>query len=399
VKFETLALDRAEVRNTVALLRAALDLNVDTIGDIPKFNLPAAYGLYQKLLAPVEPAWKEARHLIVVPHRELAQLPIAMLPTVPPPPVERTRLPFEGYRRVKWLARAYAVTYAPSASAYAALGAISYQGSSRREFVGIGDPYFAKEQVDRSDRDEVESRSVALRDLRVTRIPPSARPPGVVVRNSSRLAQLPRLPETADEIRNIAQALSADITRDVFIGEKANERTVKSGVLENRRIVVFATHGLVSGELDGLHQPALALSAPDVTGDDKEDGLLTMEEILGLKLQADWVVLSACNTAAGAEAGADAVSGLGRAFFYAGARSLLVTHWAVESTSAMTLTVDLFKRQAANPGMARSEALRQTMVAMIDSGVHVVPNTSRKAFSYAHPVFWAPFTLVGDGTR
>ncbi|MDP6068841.1 MAG: CHAT domain-containing protein [Alphaproteobacteria bacterium] len=110
-------------------------------------------------------------------------------------------------------------------------------------------------------------------------------------------------------------------------------------------VLAFATHGLVPGDLNGLLQPALALSSPKVTGS-KDDGLLTMGEILGLKLDADWVVLSACNTGSDEGAGAEAVSGLGRAFFYAGTRALLVSNWPVETTSAKTLTTDLFRRHA-----------------------------------------------------
>jgi CHAT domain-containing protein len=117
-----------------------------------------------------------------------------------------------------------------------------------------------------------------------------------------------------------------------------------------------------------------------------------MEEVLGLKLDADWVVLSACNTASGAARGgmdgAEAVSGLGRAFFYAGARSLLVSNWAVESSSARLLTTELFKRQADNAALSRAEALRQSMLALMAK--------DGAGFSYAHPIFWAPFSLVGD---
>ena len=152
---------------------------------------------------------------------------------------------------------------------------------------------------------------------------------------------------------------------------------------------------MVPGELNGLTQPALALSAPEVAGVEG-DGLLTMGEILGLRLDADWVVLSACNTAAADGAGAEAVSGLGRAFFYAGARSLLVSNWPVETTSAKTLTTDIFRRQADDPSLSRAEALRQAMVALID-GPGFVDGEGQTVFSYAHPIFWAPFTLVGDG--
>lgn len=162
--------------------------------------------------------------------------------------------------------------------------------------------------------------------------------------------------------------------------------------MSNRKVVVFATHGLVPGDLDGLDQPALALSAPDVTGNKDEDGLLTMGEIMGLRLNADWVVLSACNTGAAEGEGAEAVSGLGQAFFYAGARSLLVTGWPVETVSAKLLTTDLFKRQLEKPGINRAEALRQTMNAMITKN-------HDQGFSYAHPIFWASYAIVGDGRR
>ena len=91
-----------------------------------------------------------------------------------------------------------------------------------------------------------------------------------------------------------------------------------------------------------------------------------MEEILALKLDADWVVLSACNTGAGSGAGAEAASGLGRAFFYAGTRALLVTNWSVHSQSARELVTDLFKRQADDPKLTRGEALRQAMMALMD---------------------------------
>ena len=166
--------------------------------------------------------------------------------------------------------------------------------------------------------------------------------------------------------------------------------------LTQYRVVAFATHGLVPGDLDGLIQPALALTAPEVAGVDG-DGLLTMEEVLALRLDADWVVLSACNTASGDGSGAEAISGLGRAFFYAGARALLVSHWPVETTSALALTSELFRRQRAAGHLARAGAMQQTMVWLMDEQGFTEPTTGRVVFSYAHPLFWAPFTVVGDG--
>jgi len=121
-----------------------------------------------------------------------------------------------------------------------------------------------------------------------------------------------------------------------------------------------------------------------------------MGDIMGLKLDAYWVVLSACNTASGEGAGADAVSGLGRAFFYAGTRAILVSNWPVETTSARLLTTRLFKEQAADPTLSRAQALRKSMLALIDGG-GFADSSGKTVFSYAHPIFWAPFTLVGDG--
>jgi len=126
------------------------------------------------------------------------------------------------------------------------------------------------------------------------------------------------------------------------------------------------------------------------------DGLLTMDKILALKLNADWVVLSACNTASGEGAGSEAVSGLGRAFLYAGARSLLVSNWPVETVSARLITTDLFRRQSVNPSLSRGEALRQTLLNLIGKG-EVKDASGRISYTYAHPMFWAPFALVGDG--
>jgi CHAT domain-containing protein len=139
----------------------------------------------------------------------------------------------------------------------------------------------------------------------------------------------------------------------------------------------------------------LALSAPDVTGEVKGDGLLTMEKILTLKLNADWVVLSACNTASGEGAGAEAVSGLGRAFFYAGARALLVSNWPVDSEAARMLMTDMFKRQQQKQGQNKAEYLQASMVNMIDT-MSSQDAKGKNRYSYAHPLFWAPFVVVGD---
>jgi CHAT domain-containing protein len=272
--------------------------------------------------------------------------------------------------------------------------------STRKTFVGFGDPLFSVEQAEEAARASAAAGGVTTADASsVTRGMPLKRrsSPQLDAATSAQLAQLPRLPDTADELKSIALALHTDPAEVLNLGKEANEAKVKSIDLSGFKIIAFATHGLVPGELDGLTQPALALSAPSVAGIEG-DGLLTMEEILTLKLDADWVLLSACNTAAGSGAGADAVSGLGRAFFYAGTRALLVTNWSVHSQSARELITDLFKRQADDPALSRGEALRQAMMALVD-GPGYVGADGKTEFAYAHPLFWAPYSIIGDGGR
>lgn len=152
----------------------------------------------------------------------------------------------------------------------------------------------------------------------------------------------------------------------------------------NRRVVTFSTHGLVPGDLPGLSQPALALAATDRP---EESPLLTLEDILGLKMNADWVVLSACNTAAADGQASEAISGLGRGFFYAGTKAVLVTHWAVETKSARQLVTEIFRRYGADKDVTRAQTLRLAQLVLIYSK------------RYAHPFYWAPFAIIGDGGR
>jgi CHAT domain-containing protein len=407
VAFAAAPIGAGELERTVATLRKALEPRATTLGDIPDFDLALAYRLYRMLLEPVRSAWQDARSLLVVAHGPLGQVPLVLLPTRPVTLSAESGVTFANYRQVPWLVRSHAVTMLPSVSSLATLRTIPSGDPSRRSFVGFGDPYFSREQAAAAQEEATraaategpsrsQSRPAELTALTTRGIPIAFRSSPQAF-DSAQLAKLPRLPDTAEEIRGIARATNADPARDVFLGARANEKAVMTLDLARYRVVAFATHGLVPGDLDGLTQPALALSAPDVAGIDG-DGLLTLDKILALRLNADWVVLSACNTASGQGAGAEAVSGLGRAFFYAGARALLVSHWPVETTSARALTTDLFRRQQEDPGVDRAQALQQTMNWLIDRGTFVDAVSGKPVFSYAHPIFWAPFTLIGDGS-
>ncbi len=379
-------------------IRKALDIHPRTLGDIPAFDAAKAHELYRTLLKPVESGWKDASDLIVVAQGPLRLLPLTVLPTEETASVEHKRELFGGYRDVPWLIRRVSVTTVPSVASLIGLRALPAGDPRRKAFAGFGDPLFNREQYARAAAAGEAAAAqpagtgiaVATRGIRISgkenldsdRI------------RSSRLESLDRLPDTAAEIAGIATILGADQRKDVFYGKDASERLVKTMPLADRKVIAFATHALVPRDLDGLEQPALALSSPAVTGE-KEDGLLTMEEILRLKLNADWVVLSGCNTGAAGGAGAEAVSGLGGAFFYAGARALLVSMWPVETTSGRKLVTGIFEAQKAER-ISRAQAVRRSMLELLDRGTLIEEASGKIAASYAHPFFWAPFVMVGD---
>lgn len=209
---------------------------------------------------------------------------------------------------------------------------------------------------------------------------------GAQVDRDKLAAALPPLPDSADELRTVAKDFGAD-ERDLFLGSRATESAVKTVELSQYRIIYFATHGLVAGDVAGVAEPALVLSLPSVPSD-RDD------EVAQLSLNADWVVLSACNTIAGDKPGAEALSGLARSFFYAGARvyagarALLVTHWAVETSAATRLTTSTFRLLRQNPSLGRSEALREAMLDLMNDETQDIS---------AYPAIWAPFALIGDG--
>jgi CHAT domain-containing protein/predicted negative regulator of RcsB-dependent stress response len=398
IKFSESNMGKKKITRIVNQLRIALAPDPETLGDIPAFDLQQAFELYNHLLKPVEAAWKEAKHLIIVAHGSLGQLPFAVLPTAAVK-LQKDDVFFANYRDIPWLIRKVSITRQPSVSSFITLRSLPQGNPERKAFAGFGDPFFNKAQLAEAKKEKAIKIPVVASlqkplQVRGIRITDTGNLDSEAI-TSSHLGMLNRLPDTSDEILSIASALEADLSKDVFLGPKASEQQVKTMDLSDRRVIAFATHALVPGDLDGLNQPALALCSPEVTGE-KEDGLLTLGEILKLKLNADWVVLSACNTGAADGAGAEAVSGLGRAFFYAGSRALLVSMWPVETTSARQLTSKLFEYQKEDKTLSRAGALRQSILALIDSPGMKDAASGKIAASYAHPFFWAPFIIVGD---
>jgi CHAT domain-containing protein len=343
------------------------------------FDLGLAHEFYDTLLGPVEALIRDKRHLMVVPSGALTALPFHLLVTEQPvaavPQVNAPR-DLAAYRDAAWLLKRHAVSVLPSVASLKALRVFARKEQGAKPLVGFGDPVFNAEKEMRPGTQE--------RSAVATRSYPEFWK-GVDI-DRSMLRGLPRLPETAAELRAVAKNLSAPES-SIHLRQDASETTVKRTALSEYRVVYFATHGLVAGDIKGLAEPSLALTLPkEPSGLD--DGLLTASEVAQLKLNADWVVLSACNTIAGDKPGAEALSGLARAFFYAGARALLVSHWAVESNAAMRLTTSTFDIMKSDPTLGRAEALRRSMLAYMNDATDPLN---------AYPALWAPFVVVGEG--
>ena len=386
--FSSIPVAKKDVSKDVERLRKALDPGVASVEEIPAFDVALSYKLYTQLIKPVESSLTGKDLLISIPHASLGQLPIATLLTESIKQPAKGAKSFAGYQNAPWLMRKIAISQLPSVNALAALRGIPRSGNSEQSFIAFADPYFSKAQAKASGVSTGTQLATRGIPLKLRNAPKTSNV------SSAELALLPGLPDTSVEVSEIGKVLNAK-EGDIFLHEKASVAQVLQTDFSKKSIVMFSTHGLVPGELDGLLQPALALSSPEVTGEKEGDGLLTMDKILELKLNADWVVLSACNTASG-DGNAEAVSGLGRAFFYAGAKALLVSNWPVDTVASRQLMIDLFKKQSSSEKMTKPESLRQAMLSLADSGGVRDTKTNALSYSYAHPLFWAPFVVVGD---
>ncbi|MGR3794898.1 CHAT domain-containing protein [Vannielia sp. SX4] len=328
-------------------VRAALSLKAAT-GEAPKdFDTEAATELYALTFGQVAPALEGATHLYIELRGALASLPPQLL--------LRSEPKGGTLAEADWLLRHHAVTVIPSVLSLQITTLRAELGHAPEPFLGLANPDYAAGPA--AEASASNARAAQLR------------------------SGLAPLPETADEARSVAGAVLAS-AEAVLEGPAASEAAVKAEALDRFRVLYFATHGLMAGDEVGgevMDEPALALTPG--AGD---DGFLKVSEIARLKLNADWVVLSACNTAVGGKPGGEALSGLAQGFFYAGAKALLVSHWPVESQSAVALMTDIFARRAADPSLTAAEAQRQAALALMQQS------------KWSHPAYWAPFILVGN---
>ena len=359
------------------------------------FDIARAHDLYEALFGKVDDLIKD-KHLLIVPSGALTALPFQALVTAKPAAAAPPQA--AAYAGTEWLAKRQAVTVLPSVASLKSIRQ-AHASAATSPFIGFGNPLLSgRDGKDRRawERQKCPSAQEQAAHIDVTSAGIDQPIASFFLRGAANLEALrhqPALSETADELCAMARSLGTG-EGSVYLGERATERGLKAlsadATLSKSRVIHFATHALLAGETETLAQakaePALMLTPPaEVTEDD--DGLLTASEVTQLKLDADWVIMSASSTAAGGKPGAEALAGLARAFLYAGARAMLVTHWYVSSKDAVSLTTGALEEFKRNPAIGRGEALRRSMLAMMQAGG-----------ANAHPANWAAFALVGDGS-
>jgi CHAT domain-containing protein len=353
-----------EVRDKVQRLRAGL-VPAGGGGNLPPFDAAAAYELYQLVFEPVARALQGVTDVLWFGHGPLGAVPPAVLVTAPPAKAKLgTPADFAASR---FLLDRYA---------FAALADLSlfpwhrdHPLARRRDLrlLGVGAPLLTADEVAGGPRSRTYDLAGGL--------------------DGKALADLPKLPESVDEMKGLAGVVGTT-NADLWLGPDASERRFSGDALRGYALIALATHGFLPGEVRNVPDPALLL-ALDPKSTNRYDGILTSREIASLQLDADLVILSACNTASGdGRPRSETFTGLSQAFFTAGARSLMVSHWPVMSGAAVQLSVGTLDR-AMKQRLPLARSLQQAMQALRKDGA--------ASAIESHPSYWGPFVIVGDG--
>jgi CHAT domain-containing protein/tetratricopeptide (TPR) repeat protein len=351
-----LGLGTAAVGGLVHRVRAGIEL---TTAGVPRFDTDAAQALYAAVLAPVAPQLVGAKALVVAPSGALLSVPFAVLLTGPADAAHLSEAP--------WLIREFPISHVPSAANFLGLRRVAATSRATQPWFGFGDFHpVTLAQADRSF------------------------PAGACADSARLFADLPPLPFARRELE-AARALLGAAPGDEMLGAAFTVPAVQRASLKNYRVLHFAAHALLPTDLRCESEPAIVTSAP-AGAVDASGALLTSSLVLGLDLDADAVILSACNSGGpGGADGGDSLSGLARAFFFAGARSLLVTHWSISDASSAYLVADTLRRFVAGSDGGLAGSLRGAELGMLDGAGKTLPA------NLAHPFYWAPFALIGEG--
>jgi len=331
---------RKVLQEQIEPFRFAL-LNPDQTNN--EFFTQGGYSLYQKLLQPAEPYLTEKSKLIIIPDGILNYLPFEILLTD-----NKGIGPNASYSKLPFLIKKYPVSYGQSASVLKSLlseqKGIKGTDSGNKKLIAFGDPVYGNENDT----------------------------------SHSSVKSYKRLEYSGEEIKNIASFFKNG-NAEIYLRKDATEENVKrEGALKKFNYIHFATHGFIDES-----KPDNSSLVLTKNNNSEEDGFLRATEIFNLDLNADLVVLSACQTGLGKLIRGEGMVGLTRAFMYAGTPAVMVSLWSVSDVSTSTLMGE-FYRNLIKEKLSKTDALRNAQLSMLGNE------------KFAHPFYWAPFILVGD---
>jgi CHAT domain-containing protein len=254
----------------------------------------------------------------------------------------------------------HSIRYCYSASVLSTDRKAKKSEQSTKTLLVLADPEFLPPAVDKEDESKSQIQRLARNEAELNFI----------------FEPLPKTAIMADYLNRLYPEA------DILKGAEASEASLRNKGMQDYRYLVFATHGILDNDIPIIKEPALVLTQVGTDlNDPSRDGFLTMSEVMGMKLNCQIAALTACQTGMGKILAGEGVMGMGRAFQYAGSKSVLVSLWSVEDESTNLLTKQFFAYL--KEGKDSVEALR---LARLDL---------RKA-GYTHPFYWAPFILVGE---
>jgi len=373
---------REDVADLVALLRCDLDPVECGLPSTDAFDRDAAWKLYDMLIAPVAGVFEkqesynpELKRIYVVTSGAISALPLSVLLTEKPGQRASGSDSLDGLGDAPWLGNKFDLVYLPSISD---LRPMRGKGELTATFTGYGDPAIGEARAEKVKAEDVIKRSRG----------------GPVLASHDAIKGMAALPGTARELNALKSLFSGEDAR-VFLQANATESQIKNDTeIGQSGIVVLSTHGVLPSVDAGFAEPGLVFSPPEHASL-FDDGLLLASEAATLDLNAQLVILSACNTASAGELdSADGLSGLARSFLYSGAHALYASHWRVSDAVTEQLMVTAIEVSLADPSLTRSEALGIAMRS-VRSGKKP-DGTAYDGWNsfWAHPASWAPFVTI-----
>ncbi len=326
---------------------------------LPVFDIDSTRRLYDLTLAGVAGSLKGAKSLVIAPTGPLLSIPFEVLLTGPAELAHLADAP--------WLVRQATITHVPAATNFVSLRKVANTSAASKQWFGFG-----------------EFRQVSIAQAQ------TSFPVGLCGDSGRLLASLPLLPGAAKELETARAVLNAT-SSDVLLGDAYTADQVMKMNLKDYRILHFAAHALLPTDLRCQTEAAIVTSPPPGSRDAK-GALLSASRLLGLDLDANLVILSACNSGGPGGGAGESLSGLARSFFFARARSLLVTHWEVSDQVAALLVVLTINNMKESPGGGVTGGLREAQLSLLERA-----SNGKLQPEIAHPFFWAPFAVIGDG--